>query len=148
MIEIMLAVYAGMIGFVITCSAIASDMGWLESKPIFAWYVFWVGWYWDRKRQRLYILFLPMFGVWLGPTKEWLLKRAMSNVERFNNWYLESTLPGRRMDHRAETLGIKARVTEEEFEHVRETLACLDYVDEVEMVRETQRTLALRLIRQ
>lgn len=26
----------------------------------FRWYDFWVGWYWDRKREVLYICLLPM----------------------------------------------------------------------------------------
>lgn len=34
-------------------------------KPIFAWYNFWVGWFWDKKKRRLYILPLPMFGCWI-----------------------------------------------------------------------------------
>ena len=35
----------------------------MSIKPIFAWYDFWVGAYWDRKKRRLYILPLPMVGV-------------------------------------------------------------------------------------
>jgi hypothetical protein len=32
-------------------------------KFIFAWYDFWIGLFWDSKRNALYILPLPMFGV-------------------------------------------------------------------------------------
>lgn len=31
-------------------------------RPIFAWYDFWVGVYWDRERRRLYVLPIPCFG--------------------------------------------------------------------------------------
>ena len=32
---------------------------------MFAWYDFWVGWFWDAPRRRLYIFPVPMFGVCL-----------------------------------------------------------------------------------
>ncbi len=35
----------------------------MRIRPIFAWYDFWVGWYWDRKLRRLYVLPLPCIGV-------------------------------------------------------------------------------------
>jgi hypothetical protein len=31
-------------------------------RPVFAWYDFWIGAYWDRSRCRLYVLPLPMCG--------------------------------------------------------------------------------------
>jgi hypothetical protein len=31
--------------------------------PIIAWYDFWVGWYYDTKGKKLYIMFLPMIGI-------------------------------------------------------------------------------------
>ena len=30
---------------------------------LFAWYDFWIGWYYDRKAKRLYVLPVPMFGI-------------------------------------------------------------------------------------
>ena len=31
--------------------------------PIFAWYVFWVGFFWDEKNSRLYIFPVPTLGI-------------------------------------------------------------------------------------
>lgn len=39
-------------------------------KLIFAWYDFWIGWYWDRQRRRLYIFPVPMFGIMIEFRKE------------------------------------------------------------------------------
>ena len=35
----------------------------MSIKPIFAWYDFWIGFYWNREKQRLYILPLPCIGI-------------------------------------------------------------------------------------
>ena len=35
----------------------------MRIKPLFAWYDFWIGAYWDRKSKVLYVLPLPMFGI-------------------------------------------------------------------------------------
>jgi hypothetical protein len=35
----------------------------MSIKPIFAWYDFWVGLFWDRKSRRLYVLPVPCIGI-------------------------------------------------------------------------------------
>ena len=34
-------------------------------RPVFAWYDFWVGAFWDQRKQRLYVMLLPMFGFYM-----------------------------------------------------------------------------------
>ncbi len=35
----------------------------MRAHPIFAWYDFWVGVFWDSKKRRLYIFPIPMLGI-------------------------------------------------------------------------------------
>lgn len=37
----------------------------MRIKPIFAWYDFWVGWFYDRTKRRLYIFPVPMLGIYI-----------------------------------------------------------------------------------
>lgn len=39
---------------------------------IFAWYDFWIGLYWDRKKKYLYIFPVPMFGVVIKLNLSWI----------------------------------------------------------------------------
>lgn len=34
-------------------------------RPVFAWFDLWVGFYWDRRHRRLYILPLPCIGLYI-----------------------------------------------------------------------------------
>ncbi len=35
----------------------------MSIKPLFAWYDVWIGFYWDRKARKLYILPIPCVGL-------------------------------------------------------------------------------------
>ncbi len=35
----------------------------MSVKFIFEWHDFWIGFYWDAEKRRLYILPVPMFGI-------------------------------------------------------------------------------------
>lgn len=37
----------------------------MRVKPIFAWYDFWIGVFYDQKMRRLYIFPIPMFGFYV-----------------------------------------------------------------------------------
>lgn len=137
--KIFLVSYLAVMFCTLIVTGLLADLGLIESAPTFAWFDCWMGWYWDGKQQRLYIFFFPMFGLWLGPTKEWKLRRVLARAKSFNEW-LEPKWP-------PSLTGIP-RLTEEEVEHVRETVSWLDYLDEQEILRETKRTVAMRLMRQ
>jgi len=35
----------------------------MRVEPLFAWYDFWVGAFWDRAKRKLYIFPVPCFGI-------------------------------------------------------------------------------------
>jgi hypothetical protein len=36
----------------------------MKAKIIFAWYDFWIGFFYDQKKKRLYFFPIPCFGIW------------------------------------------------------------------------------------
>ena len=42
----------------------------MRVKPVFKWFDFWVGLYYDTKRKRLYILPVPMVGIYIESTQQ------------------------------------------------------------------------------
>lgn len=43
----------------------------LDAGLLFAWYDFWIGFFYDRKKRRLYIMPVPMFGFWIQFGRVW-----------------------------------------------------------------------------
>ena len=35
----------------------------MKFKPIFAWYDFWIGLFYDKNKNKLYVFPIPMFGI-------------------------------------------------------------------------------------
>lgn len=61
----------------------------MRIKPLFAWYDLWVGFFYDRKGKRLYVLPLPMLGVVIDFTRrarsERTACRMISLAERLSD---------------------------------------------------------------
>lgn len=47
----------------------------MRIRPIFAWYDFWIGIYWDRRLRRLYVFPVPCFGFFIQfQLKRWIAR--------------------------------------------------------------------------
>lgn len=45
----------------------------MSARLILAWWDFWIGIYWDRRRRELFILPVPMVGIAIGfGRKDWV----------------------------------------------------------------------------
>ncbi len=42
----------------------------MSIRPMFAWYDFWIGAFWDASKCRLYLFPIPMFGVMIQFTRK------------------------------------------------------------------------------
>lgn len=66
----------------------------MSITPVFAWYDFWIGVFWDRSKRRLYILPLPCIGVLIQfkpkTTRRHVLRTACAHTWRrypsFGRW--------------------------------------------------------------
>lgn len=76
----------------LTYVEISPATGW-NVKPIFAWYVMWIGAFWDRKRRKLYVLPLPCIGIvitWPRPAARMLDQDSIDMLLGFS----EEPTPG------------------------------------------------------
>lgn len=63
----------------------------MKITPMFAWYDFWIGLFWDTTKHRLYVFPVPCLGVRIDFSKRMPVTSSPTDLEAANRDYAERT---------------------------------------------------------